>query len=52
MSKEIYKLYLEEPGSPTYTVYNKEVAEELLSKLFLKYGKQFSITLKKVEAPQ
>lgn len=50
--KEIYRIYLDEPGSPAYLVYSKEIADALLDKLLLKYGKQFSVTLKKVEVTQ
>ncbi len=52
IQKDVYKIYLDEPESPTYTVYSKKVADELIDKLLLKYGKQFSVVLKKVEVPQ
>ena len=48
----MYRIFLDEPGSPEYLVYNKEVANKLLDKLLVRYGKQFSIALKKVEVPQ
>ena len=50
--KDVYRIYLDEPGSPAYMVYNKETVDKLLEKLLLKYGKKFSVTLKKVEATQ
>ena len=52
IQKDVYKIYLDEPESPTYTVYSKKVADELIDRLLLKYGKQFSVVLKKVEVPQ
>lgn len=52
VTKSVYKIYLDEPGSPTYLVYDKKVADDLLERLLLKYGKQFSIALKKGEVPQ
>lgn len=50
--KEVYRIYLDEPGSPSYLVYSKKVADALLDKLAIRYGKQFSVALKKVEAAQ
>lgn len=52
VNNDVYQIFLDEPGSPAYLVYSREVADILLEKLLLKYGKHFSVTLKKVKAPQ